>query len=159
VRIQGNYLCDVAKIRALHVLAGDDGDDEEDEEDEDEEHRHLDQEDEEEEEETIWTGPSASMPVRGINVSRREERSLFFAIGAARLRNVSRRRSTAGVRHLCGLLAFDRGKTQGQGSAEEKQEMVFLPPQTAPEREPDESKSRLGHSKIFAVRTLCGTWE
>jgi len=75
--MHGNYLCEVAKMRALRVLAADDGDDEEDEEDEDEERRydHEEEEDEEEQEETVWTSPSASMPVRGMNVSRREVRS------------------------------------------------------------------------------------
>ena len=72
--IHGNYLSEVAKIRALRLLAADDGDDEEDEEDEDEEGRHDDQEeeDDEEEEETVWTSPLALMPVRGMNVIRRE---------------------------------------------------------------------------------------
>ena len=41
--IQGNYLCEVAKMRALRVLAADNGDDEGDEEDEEEERRHDDQ--------------------------------------------------------------------------------------------------------------------
>ena len=60
-------------MRALRLLAADDGDDEEDEEDEDEERRHDDEEQEdEEEEETVWTSPSASMPVRGMNVIMRE---------------------------------------------------------------------------------------
>ena len=74
--IQGNYLCEVAKMRALRVLAADNGDDDEDEEDEDEERRHDDQgEEDEEEEETVWTSPSASVPVRGMNVIRREVQS------------------------------------------------------------------------------------
>ena len=77
--IHGN-LCQVAEMQASCVLAADDGDDEEDEEDEedeDEERRHDDQEeeDEEEEEETVWTSPQASMPVGGMNLSRREVRS------------------------------------------------------------------------------------
>ena len=77
MRMHGNYLWEVAKMRALRVLAADDGDDEEDEEDEDEERWHGDQEEEdgEEEEETVWTSPSAPMRVRGMKVSRREVRS------------------------------------------------------------------------------------
>ena len=61
-------------MRALRLLAADGGDDEGDEEDEDEERRDDDQgeEDEEEDEETVWTSPSASMPVRGMNVIMRE---------------------------------------------------------------------------------------
>jgi hypothetical protein len=76
MRIHGNHLFEVTKMQALRVLAADNGDDEEDEEDEDEERRHEDEEDEDEEEdeETIWTSPTASMRVRGMNVSRREVR-------------------------------------------------------------------------------------
>jgi hypothetical protein len=60
MRIHGNYLCEVAKMEALRVLAADDGDDEEDEE---EERRHDDQEEEdEEEEETVWTSPQRQCP-------------------------------------------------------------------------------------------------
>ena len=54
MRVHGNYLCEVAKMR---FLAADDGDDEEDEEDEDEERQHDDEEEEQEEEETVWTSP------------------------------------------------------------------------------------------------------
>jgi len=74
MRIHGNYLCEVAKMEALRVLAADDGDDEEDE---DEERRHDDQEeeDEEEEEESGLAKPSASMPIRGMDTKSREVRS------------------------------------------------------------------------------------
>ena len=75
MRIHGNYLSEVAKMRALRLLAADDGDDEEDEEDEDEERRHDDQEEDEdeEEEETVWTSPQTSMPVSEIKESSRCE--------------------------------------------------------------------------------------
>jgi hypothetical protein len=64
MRIHGKYLCEVAEMQALRVLAAHDGDGEEDEEDEDEERRHDDQEeeDEEEEEETVWTSPQRQCP-------------------------------------------------------------------------------------------------
>ena len=68
MRIHGNYLSEVAKMRALRLQAADDGDDEEDEEDEDEERRHDDEkEEDEEEEETVWTIPQGLMPVSGMN--------------------------------------------------------------------------------------------
>jgi len=59
MHIEGNYLCEVAEMQALRVLATEDGDDEEDEEQE-EERRHNDQE--EEDEETVWASPQRQCP-------------------------------------------------------------------------------------------------
>jgi Ran GTPase-activating protein (RanGAP) involved in mRNA processing and transport len=55
MRIQGNYLCEVADMQAP-VLAVD-GDEEEDEEDEDEESHDDEEQEDDEEEETVWTSP------------------------------------------------------------------------------------------------------
>jgi ribosome-binding protein aMBF1 (putative translation factor) len=40
-------------------------------------------------------------------------------------------------------------KLEGKGRPKRKQEVVFLPPQPAPEREPDEPKTPPGPPKIF----------
>jgi len=40
-------------------------------------------------------------------------------------------------------------KLKGKGRPKKKQEMVFLPPQTAPDREPEEPKRPHGPPKIF----------
>ena len=40
-------------------------------------------------------------------------------------------------------------KLKGKGRPKRKRDMVFLPPQTAPEREPDEPKRPPGPPKIF----------
>jgi hypothetical protein len=41
-------------------------------------------------------------------------------------------------------------KLRGKGRAKKRRDMVFLPPPTAPEREPDEPKRPPGPPKIFA---------
>ena len=40
-------------------------------------------------------------------------------------------------------------KLKGKGRPKRRREMVFLPPQTAPEREPDDPKRPPGPPKIF----------
>jgi ribosome-binding protein aMBF1 (putative translation factor) len=42
-------------------------------------------------------------------------------------------------------------KLKGRGRQKRRRQMVFLPPQTAPEREPDEPKKPLGPPKIFGL--------
>jgi ribosome-binding protein aMBF1 (putative translation factor) len=41
-------------------------------------------------------------------------------------------------------------KLKGKGRQKRRQDMVFLPPQTAPEREPDDPKRPPGPPKIFS---------
>jgi hypothetical protein len=72
MRIHGNYLCEVAKMQPLRVLAADDGDDEEDEEEEERRHDDQEEDNEDEEEETVWTSPQRQC-CKGINVSSRCE--------------------------------------------------------------------------------------